>query len=187
MKVTYEKCKYIEDKISDDSGSMSLMSTREIRSVTCHPLTHNKETGEFFDPSKLHTLSHHGNFFSVQGPLNIARSPQGQPVIFQTGASEDGMNFAAKRADAIFVGHNNIDGAKTYYRDLKGRAAAFGRDPETVLILPGIRPALGRTGRNSSISSQSKTPCACSAVRSTAMVLRSTGSMKHFPTWRISA
>jgi FMN-dependent oxidoreductase (nitrilotriacetate monooxygenase family) len=108
-------------------------------------LTHDKETGQFFDPAKLHRLDHQGQFFSVQGPLNIARSAQGQPVIFQAGASEDGMNFAAKRADAIFVGHNDIEEAKTYYRDLKARAAGFGRNPEQVLILPGVRPVVAAT------------------------------------------
>ncbi|CAH1218006.1 Putative monooxygenase MoxC [Paenibacillus allorhizoplanae] len=107
--------------------------------------TRNKETGQFFDPAKLHTLNHKGEFFSVQGPLNIARSKQGQPVIFQAGTSEDGRNFASKNADAIFVGHENIEEAKTYYADIKRRAASFGRNPDDVSILPGIRPIIGRT------------------------------------------
>jgi FMN-dependent oxidoreductase (nitrilotriacetate monooxygenase family) len=108
-------------------------------------LTHDKTTGEFFDPAKLHSLDHTGAFFSVKGPLNIARSAQGQPVIFQAGASEDGINFASKRADAIFVGHNDIAEAQSYYRDVKRRAAGFGRNPDELLILPGIRPVIGKT------------------------------------------
>lgn len=52
----------------------------------------NKESGQFFDKNKLHTLNHHGDFFKVAGPLNIARTPQGRPIIFQAGASEDGKN-----------------------------------------------------------------------------------------------
>ncbi|NQX68559.1 LLM class flavin-dependent oxidoreductase [Paenibacillus alba] len=107
--------------------------------------TRDKESGVFFDPSKLHTLGHKGEFFSVQGPLNIARSRQGQPVIFQAGTSEDGRHFASKNADAIFVGHENIDEAKAYYADIKRRVAAHGRRPEDVSILPGIRPIIGRT------------------------------------------
>lgn len=107
--------------------------------------TRNKETGQFFDPTKLHTLNHKGEFFSVQGPLNIARSKQGQPVIFQAGTSEDGRNFASKNADAIFVGHENIDEAKAYYADIKRRAVAFGHNADDVSILPGIRPIIGRT------------------------------------------
>jgi FMN-dependent oxidoreductase (nitrilotriacetate monooxygenase family) len=107
--------------------------------------TRNKETGQFFDPAKLHTLNHKGEFFSVQGPLNIARSKQGQPVIFQAGTSEDGRNFASRNADAIFVGHENIEEAKVYYADIKRRAVSFGRSADDVSILPGIRPIIGRT------------------------------------------
>jgi FMN-dependent oxidoreductase (nitrilotriacetate monooxygenase family) len=107
--------------------------------------TRNKETGQFFDPAKLHTLNHKGELFSVQGPLNIARSKQGQPVIFQAGTSEDGRNFASRNADAIFVGHENIEEAKVYYADIKRRAVSFGRNADDVSILPGIRPIIGRT------------------------------------------
>jgi FMN-dependent oxidoreductase (nitrilotriacetate monooxygenase family) len=108
-------------------------------------LTFNKASGEFFDPKKLHTLDHKGEFFSVKGPLNISRSPQGQPVIFQAGASEDGKNFAARRADAIFVSHDELDAAQAYYQDVKARAAGFGRDPDQLHILPSARPVVGRT------------------------------------------
>ena len=106
-------------------------------------LVHDKATGQFLDPSKLHALNHQGEFFSVKGPLNIARSAQGQPVIFQAGASEDGKNFAAERADCIFVSHDDLEEAKSYYKDVKARAAGFGRDPNKLLILPGIRVVVG--------------------------------------------
>ncbi|EJL05012.1 nitrilotriacetate monooxygenase component A [Pseudomonas fluorescens Q2-87] len=105
---------------------------------------YDKQTGEFFTPGKLHALEHKGEFFSVKGPLNIARSRQGQPVIFQAGTSEDGRNFAAGNADAIFVGAEGFDEARAYYQDLKKRAQGFGRDPQALSILPGIRPIVGR-------------------------------------------
>ncbi|RTE07862.1 LLM class flavin-dependent oxidoreductase [Paenibacillus whitsoniae] len=105
----------------------------------------DKETGVFFDPSKLHALNHKGKYFSVQGPLNIARSKQGQPVIFQAGGSEDGRNLAAKSADAIFTGHESIEEAKAFYQDIKKRAAAYGRASEEILVFPGIGPIIGRT------------------------------------------
>ncbi|MCX8282071.1 LLM class flavin-dependent oxidoreductase [Phyllobacterium sp. 0TCS1.6C] len=108
-------------------------------------LVHDKARGVFFDPQKLHTLNHKGEFFEVRGPLNIARSPQGQPVIFQAGASEDGRNYAARRADAIFVHHDSLEEGRNYYHDLKQRAAGFGRDPDKLFILPGIRPVVGST------------------------------------------
>lgn len=108
-------------------------------------LVHNKDTGQFIDPSKLHTLNHQGEFFSVRGPLNIARSPQGQPVIFQAGASEDGRNFSARYADAFFTEGSSIESSQAYYADIKKRAAAFGRAPQQTSILPALRAIVGAT------------------------------------------
>ncbi|OAB37812.1 monooxygenase [Paenibacillus macquariensis subsp. defensor] len=105
----------------------------------------DKESGVFFDPEKLHALEHKGEFFSVEGPLNIARSKQGQPVIFQAGSSEDGKDLAGKGADAVFTGHGNIEDAKKFYADVKKKASEYGRSPDEVLIFPGIGPIVGRT------------------------------------------
>ncbi|WP_314586612.1 LLM class flavin-dependent oxidoreductase [Paenibacillus terrigena] len=105
----------------------------------------DKEKGSFFDSGKVHTLNHEGEFFSVKGPLNIARSKQGGPVIFQAGASEVGRNYAAKEADAIFTGAENLEEAIRFAQDVKARAASFGRNPDEVLIFPGIGPIIGST------------------------------------------
>ncbi|GLX66245.1 LLM class flavin-dependent oxidoreductase [Paenibacillus glycanilyticus] len=105
----------------------------------------DKESGVFFDPAKLHTLNHEGEFFSVKGPLNIARSKQGQPVIFQAGASDVGKDYAAKHADAIFTGHDSVEDAVSFYQDVKRRAVSFGRNPDNVLVFPGIGPIIGST------------------------------------------
>lgn len=105
----------------------------------------DKESGRFLDPDKLHRLDHHGQFFQVRGPLNIKRSPQGQPVIFQAGASEDGRDFAASRADCIFTGAQTIEESQDYYWDVKARARKLGRDPNQLFVLPGIGPIIGLT------------------------------------------
>ncbi len=105
----------------------------------------NKETGEFFDPEKLHRLNHKGEFYSVQGPLNIARSKQGRPILIQAGASEAGREFAAKVADAVFTGQPSLEHAAQFSQDIKGRAAAYGRRPDEILILPGCSPIVGET------------------------------------------
>lgn len=105
----------------------------------------DKESGVFFDPAKLHSLNHKGEFFSVAGPLNIGRSKQGHPVIFQAGSSEAGKTLAAKEADAIFTGQPTLEEAQKFYQDVKTKAAAFGRNPEHILILPGIEPMVGKT------------------------------------------
>ncbi len=105
----------------------------------------NKETGEFFDPEKMHRLNHKGEFYSVQGPLNIARSKQGRPILIQAGASEAGREFASKVADAVFTGQASLEHAAQFYQDIKGRAAKYGRRPDEILILPGCAPIVGET------------------------------------------
>ncbi|MFB0842201.1 LLM class flavin-dependent oxidoreductase [Paenibacillus oleatilyticus] len=105
----------------------------------------DKASGVFFDPDKMHRLDHKGQFFSVQGPLNIARSKQGHPIVFQAGSSDSGRTLAAKTADAVFTGHESIEDAKRFYQDVKTRAAAFGRSADDILIFPGIGPIVGRT------------------------------------------
>jgi len=105
----------------------------------------DKESGVFFDPSKLHRLNHKGQYFSVEGPLNIGRSKQGQPVVFQAGSSDSGKNLAAKGADAVFTGHETLEEAQAFYKDVKTRAIGYGRDAEDIVILPGISPIIGRT------------------------------------------
>jgi FMN-dependent oxidoreductase (nitrilotriacetate monooxygenase family) len=105
----------------------------------------DKASGLFVDPEKLHRLDHKGTYFQVRGPLNIKRSRQGQPVIFQAGASDDGRNFAARHADAIFGSAQTLEEAQEYYRDVKARARGFGRDPSEMFILPGIGPLIGLT------------------------------------------
>lgn len=105
----------------------------------------NKETGVFFDSDKLHQLNHRGEFFSVQGPLNIGRSKQGRPLIFQAGSSEAGKDLDAREADAIFTGHPTLSAAREFYQDVKNRAKALGRNPDELAILPGIAPIIGTT------------------------------------------
>jgi FMN-dependent oxidoreductase (nitrilotriacetate monooxygenase family) len=105
----------------------------------------DKQSGVFFKPEKLHRLDHEGEYFKVAGPLSIARSPQGQPVLFQAGASGPGRAFAARYADAIFIAPGTVDEARVFYRSMKAAIADAGRDPDSVLILPSALPVLGRT------------------------------------------
>ena len=105
----------------------------------------DKESGVFFDPEKLHRLNHQGEFFSVQGPLTISRSKQGQPVLIQAGSSEAGKEFASRVADAVFTGQGSLEDSATFYQDIKGRAAKHGRNPDEILILPGCNPIVGET------------------------------------------
>ena len=105
----------------------------------------DRETGRYFDPQKLHYTDHQGEHFKVRGPLNVHRSPQGHPVIVQAGQSDDGRGLAASTAEVIFTAHQHLETAQEFYRDIKARARGVGRDPNHVLIMPGVSPFIGRT------------------------------------------
>src|SRR6201996_2710118 len=101
------------------------------------------ESGLYFNPDRMHTLDHKGQYLKVRGPLNIARPPQGWPVIVQAGASDDGKQLAAETAEAVFTGGGPLPGAQALYADIKGRAEKAGRDPEHIKILPGAFVVVG--------------------------------------------
>lgn len=103
----------------------------------------DRQSGVFFDASKLHKLNHQGRFFSVEGPLNIQRSPQGQPVIFQAGASDTGIGLAGKSADAVFTNARTLQEAKIYTAKLQAEVERYHREPPG--IFPGISPIVGKT------------------------------------------
>jgi FMN-dependent oxidoreductase (nitrilotriacetate monooxygenase family) len=105
----------------------------------------DKAAGVFLDKTKQHALNHKGKHFSVAGPLALSRSPQGQPVIFQAGVSGAGRDLGAKIAEGVFAGVEGFEEAQEYYADLKARAAALGRDPDHISVLPGISPIIADT------------------------------------------
>ncbi|WP_199054643.1 LLM class flavin-dependent oxidoreductase [Aquitalea sp. ASV15] len=108
-------------------------------------LPRNRETGQFFDKDKLHTLNHKGRFFQVAGPLNISRSPQGQPVIFQAGSSDAGIGLAGKYADAVFTHSPSIEETRDFLRKVKTSAVLHARKADDVKIFPGIAPVVAAT------------------------------------------
>src|SRR5690242_1721798 len=103
------------------------------------------DSGVFFDPEKMHTLNHKGEFLSVKGPLNIARPVQGWPVIVQAGASESGKQLAAETAEAVFTSQSNIEAGKAFYADVKGRMQKLGRNPDHLKIQPACFVVVGDT------------------------------------------
>nr|WP_159272718.1 LLM class flavin-dependent oxidoreductase [Variovorax boronicumulans] len=105
----------------------------------------DRESGRFFDRDKLHTLDHKGRFFQVAGPLNIQRSPQGQPVIFQAGSSDAGIGLAGKYADAVFTHSPSLEDTRAFLKQVKASAVAQGRQAGDVKIFPGIGPVVAAT------------------------------------------
>ena len=105
----------------------------------------DRTTGRYWLPDKLHALNHKGEHFSVRGPLNVARPPQGHPVVLQAGSSEAGKELAARHAEAVFTPQHTLQAAQAFYKDLKGRMPKYGRSPEHLKVLPGLNAIVGRT------------------------------------------
>ncbi len=105
----------------------------------------DREAGMYADHTKVHPINHEGKFFKVRGPLNTVRSPQGRPVYVQAGASPRGRDFAAKHADSIVSVASGVGEMKAFRADIRGRAAALGRDPDQIKVLFCVTPTLGET------------------------------------------
>jgi len=105
----------------------------------------DKQTGQFLADPSPGRFAHHDAFFDIRGQFNVPRSPQGRPVIFQAGDSDEGRDFAAASADAIFSRHSTLAEGQPFYADVKGRLAKFGRTPDQLLILPAATFVLGDT------------------------------------------
>ncbi|MDO5513237.1 LLM class flavin-dependent oxidoreductase [Corynebacterium sp.] len=97
------------------------------------------------DAARLSTPNHSGEFFEVAGPLNIPAGPQGRPVLFQAGASEPGRDLAATYAEGIYAVAWDLEMAREYRFDVRRRAAAAGRDPDSLVVMPGLVTYVGRT------------------------------------------
>ncbi|TXS40344.1 LLM class flavin-dependent oxidoreductase [Streptomyces sp. uw30] len=105
----------------------------------------DKAAGVWGNDAKIHPPRHQGTYFSVEGALNVPRTPQGYPLLVQAGSSEDGKGFAARYAEAVFTAQQTIEDARAFYADLKARTAEAGRDPDHIKVLPGIVPVIGST------------------------------------------
>lgn len=105
----------------------------------------DRSTGRYYDTDRIRPIDHHGEFFSVRGPLNVPPGPQGRPVIVQAGGSPAGRDLAAKHADAVFALATSIEEAREYARDLRERAVKHGRAAKDILIFPGLATIIGDT------------------------------------------
>ncbi len=105
-----------------------------------HP---DKASGNYLDIASAHPVRHHGKHYAVEGLLDIARPPQGYPVIVQAGNSDTGKDFAARIAEMVYCSAQSLDVAQAYYADVKSRMAHYGRHPSQLLITPGLSPVIG--------------------------------------------
>ncbi|MFE1602165.1 LLM class flavin-dependent oxidoreductase [Methylobacterium sp. ID0610] len=105
----------------------------------------DRESGQFSKPDGFRPLNHRGKHFTVRGPLNISRTPQGQPVIVQAGSSGPGKDLAARTAEIVFTANQTLAEAVEFYGDLKERMGRFGRAPDDLKVMPGLFPVVGRS------------------------------------------
>jgi FMN-dependent oxidoreductase (nitrilotriacetate monooxygenase family) len=105
----------------------------------------DKESGVFLRDPHPGRFEHHDAHFDIAGQFNVPRSPQGRPVIFQAGDSDEGRDFAAASADAIFSRYSTLDAGRAFYTDVKSRLARHGRNRAELLILPAATFVLGDT------------------------------------------
>lgn len=105
----------------------------------------DKESGLFAIPEKIHPVQHESKWFALNGPLNVARPPQGYPVLMQAGLSDDFKERAAKSSEVIFTKLTEIKEAKVFYKDVKQRLAKYGRKESDLLIMPGLQVIVGKT------------------------------------------
>lgn len=105
----------------------------------------DRETGTYADFNKVRRIDFEGRFFKCRGPLNTVRSPQGIPTRIQAGASPKGRDFAARHADAVVAVNQGVASMKAFRDDIRARAAAIGRDPDTVKVLYLVAPTLAET------------------------------------------
>ncbi|MFB8756968.1 NtaA/DmoA family FMN-dependent monooxygenase [Streptomyces nigra] len=105
----------------------------------------DQATGTFLKDAKAGSFTHTGQHFDIHGQFNVPRPPQGRPVIFQAGDSDEGREFAAAEADAIFSRHGTLEAGRAFYTDVKSRLAKYGRRKDQLLILPAATFALADT------------------------------------------
>jgi FMN-dependent oxidoreductase (nitrilotriacetate monooxygenase family) len=101
------------------------------------------EAGIYVEPSRVKTVDHHGAHFDVHGVATLTAGPQGHPILLQAGDSDEGRNFGAHYADALFTLHSTLEDGQRYYADVKGRAASYGRNPDGLKVFPAATFVLG--------------------------------------------
>lgn len=96
------------------------------------------EGGHRFNGDHIRETAYEGKYFKVKQPIDLPPGPQGRPVIVQAGASEDGLDFAARHAEIVFTATPDLEAGQDFYAGLKARAVAHGRNPDHIRILPGV-------------------------------------------------
>ena len=139
-----------EDQISHDDRYTRADEFMEVAkalwdSWSDNAIADDRESGQYLYSDRIRPIEYKGKYYSVAGPLNLPRAPQGWPVLVQAGSSDAGRRFAARHAEAVFTVHMQKSSAKAFYSDLKSLVKASGRKENQCLILPGLSTVIGST------------------------------------------
>lgn len=144
-------------------------------------LTIDRTSGQFADKEKISAIHHTGDFYKVEGPLNLPAYKHESIPLFQAGASDAGRNFASFVADAIFAATPDMEAANELRKDLQKRAKEQGREPDAIRILPGMHFFLGKT-RKEAIQLYKDAYAYLTTEQKLASVKRILGvDLSHFP------
>ena len=108
-------------------------------------VVNDRERATWARADRIHPIEFEGRYYRAAGQLFMHRSPQGWPVLVQAGQSPRGMDFAARNAEVLFTAQSDLEMARDFYREIKDRVRAAGRDPDSVRILPGMTPIVAET------------------------------------------
>ncbi|HEY2643002.1 MAG TPA: NtaA/DmoA family FMN-dependent monooxygenase [Galbitalea sp.] len=109
------------------------------RSWDADAIVEDSERGVFADFTKVRTIDHDGQFFTVRGPLNTAPLAS-EPVMVQAGASGKGQDFAGRNSDVILQLASTPERMKSYRESVRTVAASFGRNPDEIKVLFVVQP-----------------------------------------------
>ncbi len=137
---------YLEHSLRYERARSFVEATRVLQdSWVDGDVVADRDTGRFLATERAGEFSYTDQFFDIAGRFNVPRSPQGHPVQFQAGDSDQGREFAAQTAEAIFTRHSTLADGQAFYADLKGRLPRYGRNRDELLVLPGVTFVLGDT------------------------------------------
>jgi len=106
----------------------------------------DKPSGMFVDPQLVHPLHHVGEYFSVRGPMNVPRPPQGNPVlVLEDPTTTIGRRFAAATADVLLTSCASLPTAIARYRELHALSVGRMRCPDPPRILANVVVVLDDT------------------------------------------
>lgn len=99
---------------------------------------HDAAAGRFADPTRIRPINLQGHHVVSSVPLPLPPSEQGQPVIFQAGGGDQGLEVAGRYASGVIGAVYTIEAARAQRMALRDATERAGRDPDDIKFFPGL-------------------------------------------------